>query len=121
MRTTKADFDYFKKRCIHWAKEFGLNEWEFVFEHVALDLNSQARWEVSPEGKWCIITLDVEWSTTEKKRKQSLNRIAFHEICEVSLYPLRRWAGKLINIELLNEETHTIVRRMENLMLGFET
>ena len=117
VRTTKNDFEYFKKRCLFWTKEFGLVRFQLNFLHEKLDCCA-AKYHISEEASACVITLNSEWVDLVAKSKKVLNRLAFHEICEISIYGLRKWAGVTVNMDLLDKETHKIVSMLENLVLG---
>ena len=115
-KTTKADFEYFKKRCIHWVEKLKCDDWEWRFEHDSTD-NSLATWNVSWTGRGVVVTLEVEWSIPVTRKK--INRVAFHEVFEAGiLSDLRARALIYTAPDIINEECHKIVRKMENLMLG---
>ena len=119
VRTTKNDFEYFKKRCLYWAKEFGLLYYQLNFLHEKLD-EAQASYYIHEEASACVVALNTEWVGVASKNKKALNRISFHEMFEITLFGLRGWAGVTVNMELLDRETHKIVRTIENLVLGTE-
>ena len=119
VRTTKNDFEYFKKRCLYWAKELGLLYYRLYFEHESIE-GKQATYSVNPEASEVVLTFSKEWSDIVPKTKKSINHLAFHEMVEILLVGLRRWAGEYIQYDKLNEETHKIVSAIENLVLGVE-
>lgn len=118
MKTTKADFEYFKKRCIHWAKELGLHGIEFTFLHD--DEESRGSYQIVYEDGVCVVHFQVEWDWPRPRTKKEINRIAFHEMAEIMIQPLKDLARERYNEEVVSGEAHKIVRRLENLVLGFE-
>lgn len=116
-KTSKADFEYFKKRCIYWVEKLKCDDWEWRFEHGPTD-NSLATWNISWKGRALEITLEVEWSV--KVTKKQLDKTAFHEVFEAGiLSELRACAMAGIAADVVVEECHKVVRKMENLFLGY--
>ena len=83
MKTTKADFAYFKARCEHWIDVLGINEWNITYLHrdVGGDI---AQWRGNTTRKETSIILNVEWGDNPLNKK-TLDHSALHEVVHLFL------------------------------------
>ena len=111
-KTTKADFEYFKRHCEWWVKYLSLFEYRYDYRHMKLK-SSIAVWEVAYQNRWCAITLNTDMGDFEITREE-LAKAAFHEVFESSLAERLTMAAYTGNNLTVEQESHTIVRRMEH-------
>ena len=116
--TTKADFEYFKKRCLFWIDYFGLKGWEYYFFHEQWNEKTFANVRINVIGRVVSLNLSKKWSNVRKTTKVELDKCAFHEVCEVLLGRLSYLAiERFIKDEEVDEEVHNIVRTLEKVVL----
>jgi hypothetical protein len=83
VKTTKADFDYFVKRCKHWIKVLGINGWEIEYKHTNLP-GQLARWGGDSVSMHTTLYLGIDWEETEPTKKE-LDLTALHEVLHLLL------------------------------------
>ena len=109
-KTTKKDFADFKKECEKWIAYFGLIDWQVHFDHEERnDCRAAIYYDCS--GKVCTITLNTIWTHSAPG---GMKKLAFHEVCELLLGPLSEHAGAVYNHGIVQEQVHTVIRRLEN-------
>ena len=72
MKTTKKDFEVFKKECEKWVNFFGLIDYEWVYYHEK-DVQARARFDCNWAGRIFSITLSTEWDGFEVITKKDLS------------------------------------------------
>ena len=114
VKTTKKDFEIFKKECQKWIEILGLKDWHFWFEHAETGENCIAQYEDEPIGRSC-----VTYFTTGLSEKLSIHDIksaAFHEMIELYLNDLRKMAMEKFSYNEVDKATHRIVRMLEHVL-----
>jgi len=108
MKTTKKDFEVFKKESLYWIDYFGLKDWRVGFSHKDLD-GAEAQCLAHVGDRNCTLSLDVEVEDRSK-----IKQWAFHEVCELLLFK----ASDLITATYSNWERsniiHDVIIRLEN-------
>ena len=115
MKEYKVDrkgFNYFRQRCMHWAKILSISHFEFFFQFGDTPDDVRADIGIDLVGKICTIRLNSEW--TSPVTKVQLDRVAFHEILELLLADLAFYAYISASRGLVEEVTHKIIRSLEN-------
>lgn len=116
MKTTKKDFELFKKEAERWIKEFGLIGWEIDILHEKLDGDSIALTKFDTKNRWAIIRLGTDWGEG-KVTKFEVLKCAFHEVCEVLCAKLRIMGNsKYIDEAEVDEGVHILIRTLENVL-----
>ena len=116
-KTTKKDFEIFKKEVRKWKDILGLQDWEICCIHGGADGDSRANYLTNIAGRICTIFLTDDWDGCfEEKTERAIKQIAFHEVVELTLQDLRVYALYFINAEFVEEATHKIVRMLENVL-----
>ncbi len=111
-KTTKQDFEQFKKECQKWIKFWGLTEYRFYYYHDELDGSfAQVGWSIN--GKVATVTFNK--NIDEDKNQIDFKKSAFHEVCEILLAELdtlmrERYLAK----NQIEGAFHTVIRRLEN-------
>ena len=112
-KTTRADFERYKKETKYWVERFGLTDIEMFVEHDQIDEEARAVAIVQLEAKIARSILQQVW--TSKPSDGEIERVAFHEFMEVLLSPLWVLATRRhITEDELESARHGIIRRFEN-------
>jgi len=111
MKTTKSQFNEFKKEAMYWIDYFGLKNWYVYFENVELEGNRAECSFDKPNGIACI-RLNTEFQVSMDSNEIKL--CAFHEVCELMLSELTLMSASLFNNEHVSEKIHDVIRRLEN-------
>ena len=114
--STARYFPLFQKEAQYWIDYFGLKTWEVMFTNLK-DIENRATigWKVI--GRIAKINLALDWEEgTEVVTALNVKKCAFHEVCELLLARLGMMADGRIsnNKDLVTEETHAIIRTLEN-------
>lgn len=113
-KTTKKDFELFKKECLKWIKIFGLYSYETSFEHDVCVKGSVASCEMNINARWANLGLAKKPSISSK---ESIKLSAFHEVMEVFIGRLRVCAlSRFVNEDEIEEANHEIIRTLENVV-----
>lgn len=111
MKTSKADFERFKKEFMRWVYRLGLTQYEIRFEHCKLE---DAYAQIAPQemDKIAVVRFAKEINCHSKKY---VERLAKHEVLHLVVYRLR-WLGGARYIEEhdLQEEWEAVTVRLEN-------
>jgi len=110
-KTTKKDFQEFKKECEYWIKYFRISGWEIHFIHSS-DPDGRACCFWDEPGRISTISLNLSWSMTPVKNE--IKRTAFHEVCELLLARLQNQAMEIKAKLYVSETAHEIIRVLEN-------
>jgi len=110
-KTTKKDFEVFKKEAEYWLEYFHLHDWEVHFEHCDARGNRARCWS-DISGRMGTLEFGTEWS--KKPDKYELQIAAFHEVCELLLSRLSTLPLNMFDSDYISEITHEIIRRLEN-------
>jgi len=117
MKTTKKDFELFKKEFIKWINKFGLNDIHFNF--VWNGKNHYAKVYGEHSQKMYVVFFGKEFTDMEKMPVGYIKYIAYHEACESLLYRIRTIAtNREFNEEELDSEIHMVINRLEKLLLN---
>jgi hypothetical protein len=124
-KTSKSDFEGFKKKAYYYVGEFGLLEYEIDFVHKDLCnedeplCNAQAGVRVSAPGKWATIYLNVDWGDNPVT-KHTIHSAALHEVLHILFAEYSCIAFERFNISQDQFTTceHTILGRLQNFILG---
>lgn len=112
-KTTIKDFENFKMYCDEYIKKYGLISWELFYKHETFLEHSRASFSVDLLSRLGVIYLSTEWNI--KPNKIRIQRVAFHEIMEILICKLVILAKhRYITHDEIEEETHVIIRSMEN-------
>jgi len=118
-KTSKADFELFKKHVGKWVDVFGLKCWQLHFTTETL-ANERAQIRYNLIHRQAIFALNTEFREYEDISidKALIERTAFHEVMELFLAPLvgmieQRFA---LGVDDITEATHMIIRTLENVV-----
>ena len=111
-KTTKKDFELFKKECQKWIKFFGLSEYRIEYFNLKEANGTRAQTEDYNDLMAADIIFPKELHDQTDIKK--IRKAAFHEVCEILLMKLRIMANEQYNWDLVNKEIHTVIRKLEN-------
>lgn len=111
MKTTKKDFELFKKEFWKWFNYFGLKNWVVTFNHSGIDAIAFCTPDI--ENRAALIELSKEVHDLDHTEER-IRRAAFHEVCELLLADMRQMAYATFSYEIVNKTNHEIVRTLEN-------
>lgn len=116
MKTTRADFELFKKYCVEYYDKLGLREWTVYYKHARTnDAYASSAWLLS--GMIATITLCTDWDTLRPKNEAELRKLALHEIMHILMSPLVAEAeDRYANETAIRIAEHSIIRRLENIL-----
>jgi len=117
MKTTKKDFEIFKKEFLKWFNVFGLKDWKIYFFHDQIDETSYANITYNVAGRVATVRFNLE----HNGRYNNIKETAFHEVCELLLGKLVAVAEyRYVTENEITEATHDIIRRLEKVIFGNE-
>ena len=118
MKITEKHFLLFKEECQKWIEIFGLKNWEINFYHKKDSSEYLASTVYSYQGRTVDVHLNTVWQDKRKTldTNYELKKSAFHEICEILLYPVRyigecRYVQGAFEIDAV---VHDVIRVLEN-------
>ena len=118
MKTTKANFEYYKSECTKWINYFGLVGWDIDYEHSdknnfdTLYLSYIARDGI--EHRRCTFGLTVDWDKT-KITKNEIAKCAFHEVLHLMFARIEDIGeSRYISRSEISEELHNLIAIFEN-------
>lgn len=122
LKTTKKQFEIFKKECEYWVKEFGMLGWRFYFSHESLtDCYACCFWPDKSEYRNFTITFNKDLNERDKDifTTNFIKKVAFHEVMEAFLFRIS-YIGecRYIQPEEINEERHHLIRTLEKVVFG---
>jgi len=114
-KTTKADFELFKREVHKWINRFSLGDHFLHIRHRNLD-GVVGNLYYSYKDRRATITLSTTINRTDKVEVSELvKKTAFHEVTELLLIRLNCLAGdRTFDPTELDAETHSIIARLEN-------
>ena len=116
-KTTKKDFELFKKQCRYWQVKLGLISWKIYYLHEDCK-DALADCSTDYSGRVATIRLNTCFCTI-KSSKELIYECALHEILEVLFSPIcslakaRVWDG-----EDYEKENHSVIRVLEKILGG---
>jgi hypothetical protein len=110
-KTTAKHFACFEQEATYWIRKYGLLQYEWQFEHASSDNRAGVVFNV--DAKIAMVTLSTDWDVEPTAR--GIRRAAYHEVYEVLLGYMKVLAiSRTFDEALLECETHTVIRTMEN-------
>jgi hypothetical protein len=113
--TTPEEFELFKSECLRWIGFFGLTDWKVDFVHEKLNSDGYAECRFNGvASKFVIMALGISCSKYHRKFLR-IEQTAFHEVCELLLYPLEYLGtARYVQPEEFEPARHGIIRSLEN-------
>lgn len=112
MKTTRDQFELFKKECQKWINFFGLHGWAAYYRHILLEPDVGAMCEPNMNQRLVCFSLNLEPDTDSI----DIKKMAFHEVDELRFTRIEELAKiRYISEGELREEVHNLIRQDENL------
>ena len=118
-KTTKKDFKEFKAECEKWVGYFGIKDWEITYRS---DNDGDCRGSCASDyaSRIAIIALGREFSDIPERLE--IKKVAFHEVCELLLSPLRlQGEDRFVTKNEMESSRHRIIRVLENTLFKEKT
>lgn len=111
-KTSKANFELFKKECDKWMDLFGLNGYGKTYVHINNGNLAGTQYDIM--DRWVTFQLGKDWGDT-KPTVFELKSTAFHEVVHLLIGRLGTLArSRFVSDSEITEETEHIVRVIEN-------
>ena len=119
--TTTEHFEIFKNEAEKWIVFFSLLDWAVYFFHEDNATSGPCRaWSATvQEGKAASLGLSLNWNDDNDDviiTDYDVKKSAFHEVCELLLRKLWKLADTRYGVTEsdVEEELHSVIRRLEN-------
>jgi len=111
---------FFKERVYFYQKELGLQSYRIDILPQIKE-NTQASiydgdTDMQRSNRRVTIAYSVEFIHDKDTTLDAVDLSAFHEVCELMLVDLRRFAEKSCSEVIIDREVHKIIRTLENVL-----
>lgn len=114
-KSTQKHFKIFKAECEKWLTRLNLRNWEVKYYHKEEDDSIFSWCNFSYSGRSADVCLNINWPEKVPITEYELKRSAFHEVCEILLYPLRYLGEcRFLTDSEIDPEVHNVIRILEN-------
>jgi hypothetical protein len=116
-KTTPADFQIFQEAVTYWQNRLGLLDWHIYTRH-RLMRGDQAQCSINLSGRCATIALSkVLYNYDEPPGETAIQRIAFHEVCELFMARMDICARtRFVQSDEIEEARHEIIRTLEKVI-----
>ena len=116
-KTTKKDFELFKKECKKFIDLFELNNWSIVFEH-SNKKGMLASCVTDISSYRTVISFCKKWDDSiEKMTKSSIVKLALHEVLHLLLARMSDYGNsRFLNRDELIEAEEELVNKLINIL-----
>lgn len=110
MKTTKTQFEQFKKDCITWQESLGLGSWRLVFQHAALadSISAKTLWDTQAKKATIVLNTSIK---SKDYLPCDLKATACHEVLHVLLADLVSYTRRTGD-EVVDEAEHVIINHL---------
>ena len=116
MKTTKKDYELFKKECLYWIKRFELNNSRIYFEYKDLGENIGANCSPSTNGNMTL-ALALEIHPFHRTQNEEIKYLAKHEVLHSLLGVLSELAhSRYVGQDELLDAEERLVRKLVNII-----
>ena len=116
---TEEQFVKFCEYANHHMVTLGMTDWRLFFD-TTTEGDFFAHFDCSAMDRTAKITLNLIWP--EQPTPERLSRVAYHEVLEILLTPLKFVSDMMLPDEqrkwMYATETHVIIRRLEYAKFG---
>ena len=105
---------YFKKRFLFWAEALSVGGWDWTFRKKNQGNGVLACVYRYIEDRFVRVYIAEYWDGV-KPTKKEIDKISFHEACEVLVGPLEDLAeSRWVTAREIEMTKHALIRRLEN-------
>lgn len=109
-RTSKKDFETFKREFTRWQERLGLTEWRVRFHHERIDESMAAYIRADLEGRLVSVFLGFRIDHT-------IEEVARHEALELLVADMDNLASyRFVRHDEIEMARHSVIRRLERLL-----
>ena len=113
-KTTKKQFNMFRREIKNLLKLYGLMDWEVIYCHEQIDGRAIATTAPELESRIVVFTLNMRYISDDPPMSDiELKAIALHEVLELLFTKLEDMVCKS-NITAAREEVHAIIQTLIN-------
>jgi len=121
MKSTKAQFELFKKECLKWIDIFGMKGYRFYFRHQDFgEAAAYCEYPTEIQHRFFILGLSVNFSDDYADidlSPEAIKRNAFHEVAEAFMCRMSVLANsRCVREDEIKEERHNIIHVLERLI-----
>jgi hypothetical protein len=113
IKTTQKQFEYFGKRVKRWQEFWKLANWR-IDVSVGDSGDNYAHVYINHTGRCADVILNKANDIVVSNYQ--LDKTAFHEVCEVLLTVIIKYAEIGIASDIVHEVSHDLIRRLENVV-----
>lgn len=118
MKTTKKQFELFKKYCLQYQRELNLLDWDLAYEHSKIKSGAYAQAGRSLEDMNGTITFTTDWDDeVDKLNPQNIKETAKHEMLHLLLGQLSLLAqSRYITYREIEIAEHSVINKLVKLI-----
>ena len=118
MKTTKKDFELFKRECERWVEIMGMFGWRFHYQHKDHENHRVFAYCIWPdEAADRVFTLGLSVHLDRKPSNHDIRKAAFHEVMEAFLFRISFLGGcRYLQPEEIPEERHNLIITLEKVL-----
>ena len=114
-KTTEAHFKLFRQECEKWIKAFNLRNWEINYRHTKPPGDQKAWAALNHQGRQCDLCLSSGWREAFPITNIEIRKTAFHEVCELLLYPMYYLAeSRFLSESEMEPACHDVIHALQN-------
>ena len=118
-KTTKKDFKEFKAECEKWIDYFSLNDWDIYYR---IDSDNDCRGACTADSISGIAIIGFGREFVGEPEKFEIKGVAFHEVCELLLSPMRILGeNRYVTEEEMETERHRVIHILQNTIFKEKT
>jgi hypothetical protein len=118
-KTTKEDFELFKKSATKWQNALSLTNWSLYFDHKSEDMRDRyacVYWDMGAHLATIVFTKD--WDDLRAKTEKEIEKVALHEVLHLVTANLMAEAeARYTSSSSIDIAEHEIIRRFEHILL----
>lgn len=114
VNVTNGQFRLFEREVRKWQSALGLRSWEIYVEFKPLEGQARCWWETEQH----VANIALSTEQPGKFSNDYIRRFALHECLELLMSGCTDIMRQVSSEERLGIETHTVIRALENVILG---
>lgn len=115
MKTTKKEFEEYKKWINYYVKEFGLIDYVLYFDHADIG-NSNARVSIGITQRTATFILNTKIDPRDKEDGKDMRYYARHEVCHLLIADVSNLVGSFASEDEAKRADEALVVKLTNLL-----
>lgn len=112
MKTTKKHFQYFRKRCEHYASILGLHGWRLDYSHETIKQTWLAWVNMDTLSRRATICFHTVWED-EPITNNNIDQMACHEVLEIFL---ERACDRFTHSDEAESNRHAVIATLQRIL-----